>query len=153
MLKWIAGGVVAFFAGRYLLRLNKASQSIVARTRLQVHRVSLSGIELTAIIRLQNPNSIGLNIRFPFVNLKHKGTSIGSSQVKDETLQLAGNSEKAFSLRIQSAGWLSLIQALGAAIVQKIRSGQKVPLELLAITSTQVNGIPFEKQETITLQL
>ena len=153
MLKWIAGGAAAFFAGRYLLRLQKASQTIVTRTSLKVNRVGLSGIELKASIRLQNPNPVALAIQFPFLNLTHKDVSIGSSTVKNETIQLSENSEKTFDMAIQSAGWLTLIQVLGTDIVQKIRSGQKVSIDLLATTSTQINGIPYEQQESIKLTI
>ncbi|MGB5930089.1 MAG: hypothetical protein WBH03_18040 [Cyclobacteriaceae bacterium] len=151
MLKWIAGGAAAFFAGRYLLRLNNASKTIVTRTSLQVKKVSLSGIEIKARVRLQNPNPIGLSIQFPFINLIHKESSIGSSQVKDEIIQLPANGEQSFDITIQSAGWLSLIQSLGVEIVQKIRSGQKAVLELLTTTSTKVNGIPYQQAESIKL--
>lgn len=151
MLKWIAGGAAAFFAGRYLLRLNNASKTIVTRTSLQVKKVSLSGIEIKASVRLQNPNPIGLSIQFPFINLIHKESSIGSSQVKDEIIQLPANGEQSFDITIQSAGWLSLIQSLGVEIVQKIRSGQKAVLELLTTTSTKVNGIPYQQAESIKL--
>ncbi|MBR09477.1 MAG: hypothetical protein CMP48_17550 [Rickettsiales bacterium] len=153
MLKWIAGGAAAFFAGRYLLRLQKASQTIVTRTSIKVNRVGLSGIELKASVKLQNPNPVALAIQFPFLNLIHKDVSIGSSTVKNETIQLSENSEKTFDMAIQSAGWLTLIQVLGADIVQKIRSGQKVSIDLLATTSTQINGIPYEQQESIKLTI
>ena len=153
MLKWIAGGAAAFFAGRYLLRLQKASQTIVTRTSIKVNRVGLSGIELKASVKLQNPNPVALAIKFPFLNLIHKDVSIGSSTVKNETIQLSENSEKTFDMAIQSAGWLTLIQVLGADIVQKIRSGQKVSIDLLATTSTQINGIPYEQQESIKLTI
>lgn len=153
MLKWIAGGVAAFFAGRYLLRLNKASETVVTRTTLKVNRVGLSGLELKAGVRLQNPNPIALSILFPFINLTYKDVSIGSSQVKNETIQLPANGEKSFDITIQSTGWLSLIQILGTEIVQKIRSGQKAVLDLLATTATKVNGIPYEKQESIKLTI
>ncbi|MEM9388853.1 MAG: hypothetical protein AAGA02_00180 [Bacteroidota bacterium] len=153
MLKWIAGGVATFFAGRFLLKLNKASKTIVTRTSLKVNRVGLSGIELKAKVLLQNPNPINLSIQFPFVNLRHKGASIGSSTVKNETLNLPENSEKNFELTIRSAGWLSLIQTLGADLVQKIRSGEKATIDIETITTSHVNGIPYEQQDLIKLMI
>lgn len=153
MLKWIAGGVAAFFAGRYLLRLNKASNTIVTRTSLQVNKVSLSGIELKAGVRLQNPNPINLSIQYPFVNLTHKGASLGSSQVKDETIQLPANGEQSFTITIQSAGWLSLIQVLGTELTQKIRSGQKAVLDVVSTVTTKVNGLHYSQQETLKLTI
>lgn len=153
MLKWIVGGTAAFFAGRYLMRLNQASKTIVTRTTLQVNKVSLSGIELVAKVRLQNPNPIGLAIQFPFVNLLYNGVSIGSSLVKDETLQLPENGEKSFELTIRSTGWLSLTQTLGFDVAQKIRGGQQVVLNLLATVTTKVNGLPYRQQDPIKLTI
>jgi len=153
MLKWIVGGAAAFFAGRYLLRLNKASQTIVTRTSLQVNKVSLSGIELKAGVRMQNPNPINLAIQYPFVNLTYKGASLGSSQVKDELIELPANGEQTFNITIQSAGWLSLIQVLGSELAQKIRSGQKAVLDVISTITTKVNGIPDKQQETLKLTI
>ena len=153
MLKWIVGGAAAFFAGRYLHRLNQPSKTIVTRTSLQVNKVSLSGIELKANVRLQNPNPINLSIQYPFVNLTYKDASLGSSQVKDETIQLPANGEESFNITIQSAGWLSLIQVLGTELVQKIRSGQKAVLDVVSTVTTKVNGIPYQQQETLKLAI
>ncbi|MGK7390296.1 MAG: LEA type 2 family protein [Candidatus Cyclobacteriaceae bacterium M2_1C_046] len=153
MLKWIVGGAAAFFTGRYLLRLNKASETVVTRTSLQVNKVSLSGIELKAGVRLQNPNSINLSIQYPFVNLTYKDASLGSSQVKDETILIPANGEQSFTITIQSAGWLSLIQVLGTELTQKIRSGQKAVLDVVSTVTTKVNGIPYSQQETLKLTI
>ena len=153
MLKWIAGGVAAFFAGRYLLRLNQASKNIVTRITLQINKVGLSGIELIAKIRLQNPNPIALSMQFPFVNLTYQGISIGSSEVKNEMIRIPENGEKSFDLRINTVGWLSLIQTLGTDVVQKIRSGQKVALDLLANITTKVNGVPVEQQNSLKITI
>ncbi|PTB98011.1 hypothetical protein C9994_00190 [Marivirga lumbricoides] len=153
MLKWIVGGVAAFFTGRYLLRLNRASNTIVTRTTLAVNKVGLSGLELKASVRLQNPNPISLSLQFPFVNLTYRESSIGSSQVKDEILELPANGEKAFNIIIQSVGWLALIQTLGSDLVQSIRSGQKATIELMTTVTTKVNGIPYNQTELIKLAI
>ncbi|GAA5036582.1 hypothetical protein GCM10011506_30150 [Marivirga lumbricoides] len=153
MLKWIVGGAAAFFTGRYLLRLNRASNTIVTRTTLAVNKVGLSGIELKASVRLQNPNPISLSLQFPFVNLTYKEVSIGSSQVKDEILELPAHGEKAFNIIIQSVGWLALIQTLGSDLVQSIRSGQKATIELMTTVTTKVNGIPYTQAELIKLAI
>ena len=143
----------AFFAGRYLRRLNQAAKTIVTRTSLQVNKVSLAGIEFKANVRLQNPNPINLSIQYPFVNLTYKDASLGSSQVKDETIQLPANGEESFNITIQSAGWLSLIQVLGTELVQKIRSGQEAVLDVVSTVTTKVNGIPYQQQETLKLAI
>lgn len=151
MIKWIAGGVAAFFAGRYLLRLNNASNSINTRTSVNVHKVSLSGIEFKATVTLQNPNPIALKIQYPFVNILYKGASLGTSALKNEVINIPKFGEQSFDLNIQSAGWLTLIQSLGTSLINRIRSGEKTDLEIVAATSTRVNSIPYLKEDLIKL--
>jgi hypothetical protein len=151
MIKWIAGGIAAFFAGRYLLRLNNASGSVNTRTSVNVHKVSLSGIEFKATVTLQNPNPIALKIKYPFVNILYKGSSLGTSGLKDEVINIPRYGEQSFELKIQSAGWLTLIQSLGTSLIDRIRSGEKTEMEIIASTSTRVNNIPYQKEDLIKL--
>ena len=153
MLKWIAGGAATFFALRYLLRLNRAADTINSRTGIRVHKVGLSGITLKANVLLQNPNPIELNMQYPFVNITYKGTSLGTSTVRNEVISIPSNGEQSFELDIQSAGWFLLMQVLGGEVVKKIRSGEKVTLDIVAITSTVINKIPYTREEAIQLNI
>ena len=154
MLKWIAGGVATFFlARRYLLRLNRAADTINSRTGIRVHKLGLSGIRLKARVLLQNPNPIELNMQYPFVNITYKGTSLGTSTVRNEMISIPGNGEQSFEIDIQSAGWFSLMQVLGDDLVKRIRSGEKVTLDIVAITSTVVNKIPYTREEAMKLNI
>ncbi|MCG8323034.1 MAG: hypothetical protein MI921_26270 [Cytophagales bacterium] len=153
MLKWIAGGAATFLALRYLLRLNRVADTINSRTGIRVHKVGLSGIRLKARVLLQNPNPIELNMQYPFVNITYKGTSLGTSTVRNELIGIPGNGEQSFEIDIQSAGWFSLMQVLGGDLVKRIRSGEKVVLDIVAITSTVVNKIPYTREEAIKLNI
>ena len=153
MLKWLAGGAVSVFALRYLLRLNAASKTINTRTSVQVHRIGLSGLELKAQVQLQNPSPVQLNLQYPYVNVTYQGASIGSSTVRDEVINLPAQGEQSFSLDIRSAGWMTLIQLLGSAVTQKIRSGQSTTLSVVAKTTTRVNSIPYEQADKINLTI
>ena len=153
MLKWIAGGAATFFALRYLLRLNAAADTINSRTGIRVHKVGLSGITLKASVLLQNPNPIELNMQYPFVNITYKGTSLGTSTVRNEVINIPSHGEQSFELDIHSAGWFLLMQVLGGGLVKRIRSGEKVSLDIVAITSTIINKIPYAKEEAIKLNI
>ena len=153
MFKWIAGGVVGLFSLRYLARLTRAGGSITSRVRLSVHKVSLTGLELEAVVELQNPSPVSLSLQHPFVRIFHRERLLGSSRLENRTLDIAPNSQKTFSLRIASAGWLTLIQVLGQSAGTRIRTGNPISLELKTLVSTRVNGLPYEKAETIKLTL
>ncbi len=153
MYKWILGGAAVIFAGKYLSELSLASENIIAQVSVQIQKVSLSGIELRAIVRLQNPNPIGLRLQHPFVQLKYKDSVIGNSVIKNELINLERNSEEMFALTIRSAGWLSLVQTLGVELAQKIRGGKGVHFQIHATTSTRVNNLPFSKEDIITITI
>ncbi len=153
MFKWIAGGLAAFFSIRYLSRLQRASTNITSRIRVNIHKVNLTGIELTAEVKLQNPNPITLQLQHPFVKILFKDKILGTSVVENSVIEIAENSEKTFNLRIQSAGWLTLIQILGTKVVSDIRSGNPIQLNIQTQVTTRVNGLPYEKTDNILVQL
>ena len=153
MLKWIAGSIAALLSIRYLSRLQRASTNITSRIRVRIHKVTLTGIELKAIMQLQNPNPVSLRLQHPFVKILHNDKLLGSSEVENRTIEIPENSQKEFELHIQSAGWLTLIQILGTEVVTQIRSGAPISIKIQTQIITSVNGLPYEQTETMTLQL
>lgn len=153
MFKWIAGGLVGLLSIRYLSQLQKASTNITSRIRVNIHKINLTGIELKAEVQLQNPNPISLKLQQPFIKILFNDKLLGSSVIENVVIELPENSQRNFDLRIQSAGWLTLIQILGTKIVSDIRSGTKVQLKIQTQIMTQVNGLPYEKIENIILEL
>ncbi len=153
MLKWIAGGAAVFFAGRYLSQLQVASKNLVAKVGVQIRKVTLSGIELKAIIKLQNPNPAKLQLQHPFVQIKYKEALLGSSDIQNKVLTIHPHSEQTFNINIRSAGWISLVQVLGTELAGQIRKGKKVHFGITAITSTRVNNLPFVKEDHIQISI
>lgn len=153
MFKWIAGGLAAFFSIRYLSRLKRASTHITSRIRVKIHKVNLTGIELTAEVQIQNPNPVALKMQHPFVKILFKDKLLGSSTIENTVIEIPENSQKNFDLRIQSAGWLTLIQILGTKVVSDIRSGNPIQLKLQTQIITRVNGLPYEQTDNILVQL
>ncbi|WP_378182010.1 hypothetical protein [Aquimarina sp. SS2-1] len=153
MFKWIAGGLATFFSIRYLSRLQKASTNITSRIRVRIHKVNLTGIELKAMVQLQNPNPVALRLQHPFVKILHNNKLLGSSTVENTVIEISENSQKDFDLNIKSAGWLTLIQILGTRVVSDIRNGNPIALDIQTQIITRVNGLPYEQTENIILQL
>lgn len=153
MFKWIAGGLAALFSIRYLSRLQKASTNVTSRIRVRIHKVNLMGIELKAMVQLQNPNPVSLRLQHPFVKILHKNKLLGSSTVENTVIEIPENSQKDFDLHIQSAGWLTLIQILGTKVASDIRLGNPIQLDIQTQIISRVNGLPYEQTENIILQL
>ena len=153
MWKWIAGSAAVLFAGRYLSRLQTAAETITAKVSLQIRKITLGGIELKALVNIQNPNPITLAIQHPFLQLKYREQLLGSSDLVNQRIQIKPHSQESFEMTIRSAGWISLIQILGRDLSDKIRKGQAVSLHIQAITTTRVNNIPFVKEDLIQISI
>jgi len=152
MFKWIAGSIAALLSINYLSRLQKASNTITSRIRVRIHKVNLTGIELRAMIQLQNPNPVSLNIQHPYLKVLFENKLLGSSQIENRIITVPENSQKDFELHIQSAGWLTLIQLLGTKVVSDIRSGGSPQLKVQTQIISRINGLPYEKTEDLILQ-
>jgi len=144
MIQWILGGAAIFFAGNYLSKLRMASENIVAQVAVKIRKVTFSGIELLASVRLQNANPINLRIQHPFVEIRHQGMLIGSSILQNKIIELPGNTERAFDLHIRSAGWLTLVQTLGMVLVQKIKMGKEAILFFLKFSDVSLENFFIE---------
>ncbi len=153
MFKWIAGGLAAFFSIRYLSRLQRASSNITSRIRVRIHKINLTGIELKAEVQVQNPNPVSLKLQHPFVKILFKEKLLGSSTIENSIIEIPENSQKTFELKIQSAGWLTLIQILGTKMASDIRSGNPIQLKIQTQIITRVNGLPYEQMDNIIVQL
>ncbi|TSE02765.1 hypothetical protein [Aquimarina algiphila] len=153
MFKWIVGGLATFFSIRYLSRLQRASTNITSRIRVSIHKVNLTGIELKAAVQIQNPNPVTLKLQHPFVKILFKDKLLGSSTIENSIIEIPEHSEKNFDLKIQSAGWLTLIQILGTKVVSDIRSGAPIELKIQTQIITRVNGLPYEQFDNIILKL
>jgi hypothetical protein len=89
-----AGAVAAiYFGGSYLLKLNRLSNELESDTKVSIHNVSLSGIELAINVKLKNPSGGSIQVKHPFVKMIYADKTIASSQVKDVNLTIPKFSE------------------------------------------------------------
>lgn len=82
----IGSGVLV--AGGLLWRLSRTAKHLEVVPRLRVHKLDFKNLTLAVDATLKNPTSGGLKIKFPFVKLIHEGTTVGSSEAKDEEIKI-----------------------------------------------------------------
>lgn len=147
----IGGGLIA--GATYLLRLKRTSAELETVPSVMVHKIDLKGITLRVDVKLKNPTKTELKIKFPFVKLIYKDSTIGSSEVinKDITIPSFGEA-MASNIMIQVP--LFGIFSLGSGLIKAYQSGESVKMNVKTGSTIDlgVKTIPYEKTEEITIK-
>src|SRR5687768_8494044 len=106
----IGVGAIAVIAygTNYLLKMNRLSAELETVTKVNIHKVSLDGVELRIDVILKNPSGGSIHVKHPFVKMIYKGNTIASSQVKDVNIPILKFSEVSMESIVIKVGFLSL---------------------------------------------
>jgi len=145
-----AGAVAAiYFGGSYLLKLNRLSNELESETKVSIHNVSLSGIELSINVKLKNPSGGSIKVKHPFVKMIYADKTVASSQVKDANIEIPKFSEVNLDAIRIKLGFLSLATTVPALVKEYRETGK---LNLVVHTITTINdSLPYTKIDNITL--
>ncbi len=146
----IGGGLAA--GGTYLWRLRKTSVNLEIVPTVKVHKVDLEGLILRVDVTLKNPSSTGLKLKFPFVKLLIKGSSIGSSQAVNRDVALPSYGEARFEaimIRIPMFSLLSTAKGLLTAI----QKGDAFKIAVMTMTTIDLGWktVPYETTDEVQL--
>jgi hypothetical protein len=144
-----AGTIAALFGGAYVMRMNRLSQELESDTRVSIHKVSLSGIELAINVKLKNPSGGSIRVKHPFVKMIYSGKTVASSQVKDVNITMSKFSEVKLDPIKISLGFLKLATTV-PGLVKDYRESGKINLIVHTITTINDN-VPYKKIDNITL--
>lgn len=141
--------MIAYFGGRYLLRLNRLSNELESETKVSIYAISLDGLELSIDVKLKNPSGGSIRVKHPFVKLIYHGKTAASSQVKNVNITIPKFSEVNLEpIRIK-LGFLTLATTI-PALVKEYRETGMINLEAYTITTIN-DSFPYSKTDSITL--
>lgn len=145
-----AGTVVALlYGGSYLIKLKRLSNELESETKVSIHKVSLSGIELMINVKLKNPSGGSLMVKHPFVKMVYGEKTIASSEIKNINISLDKFSEVDLSPIKITLGFLNLATTVPTLIKDYRTTGK---LDLIVTTVTTINDkLPYTKTDNITL--
>jgi protein-disulfide isomerase len=145
-----AGAVAAlYYGGSYLLKLKRLSNELESETKVAIHKVSLSGVDLMITVRLKNPSGGSIKVKHPFVKMIYGEKTIASSQVKDIDITVEKYSEVNLDPIKITLGFLSLATTAPALMKEYRETGK---LNLVVHTVTTINdSLPYTKTDNITL--
>ncbi len=133
------------------------SKEIEIETDAQVHKVDLLGFELRVYVKIKNPTSAQVSISFPFLKIiyqqavvengskKTKETTLVSSQVKSDTVLIAGRQETTLpSPIILKGSWLTLGMNAPTAVKEYRTNGR---VNLVVRARSEVTGLKKELKQ------
>ena len=139
----------AYYGGSYLLKLRRLSSELESETKVAIHKVSLSGIDLMITVKLKNPSGGSIKVKHPFVKMLYGEKTIASSQVKDVNITVEKFSEATLEPIRISLGFLSLATTVPALFKEYRETGK---LSVIVHTVTTINDrLPYTKTDNVTL--
>jgi len=136
----------------YLLRLNKMNAELETVPMVKIHKLDFSGLTLRVDVQLKNPTRTAFKIKFPFIKLVYKGTTVGSSQVLDKDIQIPAFGEAIIDKMMIKVPLMNIFSISGG-LIKAIQNKEPVKLEVKTITTIDIGWkkVPYTKADTITL--
>ena len=136
----------------YLLRLNKMSVELESVPMVKIHKLDFSGLTLRVDVQLKNPTRTPFKIKFPFIKLVYKGTTVGSSQVVDKDIQIPAFGEAVIDKMMIKVPLMNIF-SLSGGLIKAIQNKEPVKLDVKTLTTIDLGWkkVPYTKADTITL--
>jgi hypothetical protein len=143
------GTAAALYGASYLVKLNRLSNELESVTKVSIHKVSLSGIDLRIDVMLKNPSGGSIKVKHPFVKLIYGVNTIATSQVKDVNMTISKFSEVSLEPVMVNIGFMSLATTVPGLLKEYRNTGK---LNLTVKTLTTINdSLPYTKTDIISL--
>jgi len=136
----------------YVVRLSNMSTELETVPMVKIHKLDLTGLTLRVDVQLKNPTRTAFKIKFPFIKLIYKGTTVGSSQVVDKDISIPAFGEAIIN-QIMIRIPLMNIFSLSGGMIQAVQNKEAVKLDVKTLTTIDLGWkkVPFSKSDTITI--
>jgi LEA14-like dessication related protein len=118
---------------------------------VQVRRLDLKGVDLTAHVRLENPNGYRIQVKDPDVDLYLNGTFVGKGML-DSTLVLDKRSSRIYEIPLHAEfkGANLLMMMLGGALSGEMKIGARGTV--VGQAGLLRKRFPFEVEEMVEMR-
>ncbi len=136
----------------YVIRLNNTSAQLETIPMVKIHKLDLTGLILRVDVQLKNPTRTAFKIKFPFIKLVYKGTTVGSSQVVDKDITIPAFGEAVVNQIMIRVPLLSIF-SLSGGLIKAVQNNETVKIDVTTLTTIDLGWkkAPFSKVDTVTL--
>lgn len=147
----LGAGVVAGYG--YFKRLRKTKAELEIQPKAMLHSINWNGIIIRVDVLMKNPTQGSFAIKFPFVKISYKDSTIGSSQAvnKDITIPPHGQVQiDKIMVEIPVNGVFSLVYGLVKALYNK----ETVHLTVKTMTTVDIGiaKLPYEETKEVIIK-
>lgn len=147
----ITTGLVA--GVKYALGLKHTSAELETQTKVMVHKMDFEGLTLRVDTVIKNPSKTELKIKYPFVKLIYKDSTIGSSQVQNQDVVIPAYGEARIEKILFQIPLLGLF-SIGGELFKSLQSKETIAMQVKIITTIDLGWkkLPFEKTQEVKIQ-
>jgi hypothetical protein len=137
----------------YLVKLKRTSSEMETIATAKIQKLDLTALTIRVDVQIKNPTKGSLKIKYPFVKILYKDSTIGSSQSINKDIEIPSFGEAQINAILIQIPLLSLI-SFGASLLKAIKDSMGVKIQLKTISTIELGfkSIPYEKTEYITLK-
>jgi len=146
-------GVGAVAGWSYVKNLKKAQAELQVLPKASLYQLSWDGLTIRVDVLLKNPTKGSFSVKFPFVSLLYKDTTIGSSQTQNKEIKIPQYGEviiDSILVQIPMISAFSVVFTLIKALFNK----EAVSLTLRTLTHINLGWVvlPYENKQQVTIK-
>lgn len=147
----IGAGVIA--GAVYFARIRRAGVQLQVIPNANIHQLSLDGLTIKVDALLKNPTGASFKIKYPFIEVTHKGVLAGSSQVVNKDIKIPAYGQvliQGMMVKIPVLSFFSVIYD----VVKELLNKKAIVFTVGVITTIDLgwSQLPFEHKQDLTLK-
>lgn len=147
----IGGGLIAGYS--YYLKMKRTQAELEVIPDAKIYEVNWDGIAIRIDLLLKNPTKGSFAIKFPFVKLIYKGTTVGSSEAVDKNIEIPAYGQAKIDKILVKIPIMSIF-TVSASILKAIQAGEQISVTATMITTIDLGFVqtPFEESHEVILK-
>ena len=144
-----AGTLAAIVGAGYLLKVKRLSSEMESETKISIHRVSLTGIDMKIDVLIKNPSGGSIEVKHPFVKMIYGDKTIASSQIRNVNIKVPKFGEVKLEPIMITLKFFTLATTV-PQLLKEYREQGKLNVTIKTITTIN-DSVPYSKTDNITL--
>ena len=137
----------------YFMGLKRTIVQLESFASINIFKLNLKGVTVRVDVQLKNPTRTKFKIKYPFVKLIYKDTTVGTSQVVNQDIEIPAYGE-AVAEKIMIQIPVRSIFSVVFGMVKSLLQGETIKITSVTISTIDLGWkkLPYEKTEQLTLK-